>query len=82
MFSISCCAAVIGVNRPMALTSIIVPASRESAVLDRCILRMGVWELRFNPEVPDAVAIEKASAVCPASPRAAASVSVFARLAQ
>ncbi len=25
-------------------------------VLDRCILRMGVWELRYNPEVPDAVA--------------------------
>ncbi|MGN8048590.1 transcription antitermination factor NusB [Curtobacterium sp. 22159] len=29
-------------------------------VLDRCILRMGVWELRFNPEVPDAVAIAEA----------------------
>jgi N utilization substance protein B len=29
-------------------------------VLDRCILRMAVWELRFNPEVPDAVAIAEA----------------------
>ncbi|MBA8990482.1 N utilization substance protein B [Curtobacterium pusillum] len=29
-------------------------------VLDRCILRMGVWELRFNAEVPDAVAIAEA----------------------
>lgn len=29
-------------------------------VLDRCILRMGVWELRYNPEVPDAVAIAEA----------------------
>ncbi|GGK87848.1 N utilization substance protein B [Curtobacterium luteum] len=29
-------------------------------VLDRCILRMGVWELRFNSEVPDAVAIAEA----------------------
>lgn len=29
-------------------------------VLDRCILRMGVWELRFNDEVPDAVAIAEA----------------------
>ncbi len=29
-------------------------------VLDRCILRMGVWEIRYNPEVPDAVAIAEA----------------------
>jgi N utilization substance protein B len=29
-------------------------------VLDRCILRMGVWEIRHNPEVPDAVAISEA----------------------
>ncbi|KQS07750.1 N utilization substance protein B [Curtobacterium sp. Leaf183] len=29
-------------------------------VLDRCILRMGVWEIRFNDEVPDAVAISEA----------------------
>jgi N utilization substance protein B len=29
-------------------------------VLDRCILRMGVWEIRYNPEVPDAVAISEA----------------------
>jgi N utilization substance protein B len=29
-------------------------------VLDRCILRMGVWEIRFNSEVPDAVAIAEA----------------------
>ena len=29
-------------------------------VLDRCILRMGVWEIRFNHEVPDAVAISEA----------------------
>jgi N utilization substance protein B len=29
-------------------------------VLDRCILRMGVWELRYNDEVPDAVAIAEA----------------------
>jgi transcription antitermination protein NusB len=29
-------------------------------VLDRCILRLGVWEIRFNTEVPDAVAIAEA----------------------
>ncbi|PZF59139.1 transcription antitermination factor NusB [Curtobacterium sp. MCBD17_034] len=29
-------------------------------VLDRCILRMGVWEIRWNDEVPDAVAIAEA----------------------
>ena len=29
-------------------------------VLDRCILRMGVWEIRFNTEVPDGVAISEA----------------------
>jgi transcription antitermination protein NusB len=33
--------------------------SRMPAV-DRAILRMGVWELRFNPEVPDSVAIAEA----------------------
>ena len=29
-------------------------------VLDRCILRMGVWEIRFNADVPDGVAIAEA----------------------
>jgi transcription antitermination protein NusB len=29
-------------------------------VLDRCILRLGVWEIRFNTEVPDGVAISEA----------------------
>jgi N utilization substance protein B len=28
--------------------------------VDRAILRMGVWELLFNPEVPDAVALAEA----------------------
>jgi N utilization substance protein B len=28
--------------------------------LDRAILRIGIWELRFNPDVPDAVAIAEA----------------------
>ena len=28
--------------------------------VDRAILRMGVWELLFNPAVPDAVAISEA----------------------
>ncbi len=28
--------------------------------IDRALLRMGIWELRFNPEVPDAVAIAEA----------------------
>lgn len=29
-------------------------------VLDRCILRMGVWEIRCNPDVPAPVAIAEA----------------------
>jgi N utilization substance protein B len=29
-------------------------------ILDRSILRMGVWEIRFTTEVPDAVAIAEA----------------------
>jgi N utilization substance protein B len=28
--------------------------------VDRAIIRMGIWELLFNPEVPDAVAISEA----------------------
>lgn len=28
--------------------------------VDRAILRVGVWELLWNPEVPDAVAVEQA----------------------
>ena len=28
--------------------------------VDRAILRMGVWEVQFNPEVPDSVAIAEA----------------------
>lgn len=28
--------------------------------VDRAILRIGVWELIFNPEIPDAVAIDEA----------------------
>lgn len=28
--------------------------------LDRAIVRMGIWELAFNPEVPDGVAISEA----------------------
>ncbi|WP_207456750.1 transcription antitermination factor NusB [Desertivibrio insolitus] len=28
--------------------------------VDRAILRMGLWELLFNPDVPDAVAISEA----------------------
>ena len=28
--------------------------------LDRAIIRIGIWELRFNPEVPDGVAISEA----------------------
>jgi N utilization substance protein B len=43
------------------ITSIAVdwPIERMPQV-DRAILRMGVWEIRFNPEVPDAVAIAEA----------------------
>jgi len=29
-------------------------------VIDRCILRAGIWEIRFNDEVPNAVAIAEA----------------------
>jgi N utilization substance protein B len=29
-------------------------------VIDRAIVRIGIWELRFNPEVPDGVAISEA----------------------
>jgi N utilization substance protein B len=29
-------------------------------VLDRAILRMGIWEILFNDEIPDAVAISEA----------------------
>jgi N utilization substance protein B len=28
--------------------------------VDRAIIRIGIWELRFNPEVPDGVAISEA----------------------
>jgi N utilization substance protein B len=28
--------------------------------IDRAIVRIGIWELRFNPEVPDGVAISEA----------------------
>ncbi|HEU4849790.1 MAG TPA: transcription antitermination factor NusB [Terrimesophilobacter sp.] len=30
--------------------------------IDRAIVRMGIWELMFNPEVPDGVAIAEAVA--------------------
>ena len=33
------------------------------AVIDRNILRMAVWEIEYNPEVPDAVAIDEALAL-------------------
>ncbi|MFH5823260.1 transcription antitermination factor NusB [Georgenia sp. AZ-5] len=29
-------------------------------VVDRCILRLGTWELLYNDEVPDAVAVDEA----------------------
>ena len=29
--------------------------------VDRAILRIGVWELLFNPDIPDAVAIDEAA---------------------
>jgi N utilization substance protein B len=35
------------------------PIERMPAV-DRAIIRIGIWELLFNPEVPDAVAIAEA----------------------
>ena len=28
--------------------------------VDRAIIRIGIWELRFNPEIPDGVAISEA----------------------
>jgi N utilization substance protein B len=28
--------------------------------VDRCVLRIGVWELLYNDDVPDAVAIDEA----------------------
>jgi N utilization substance protein B len=33
---------------------------RRMPALDRSIIRIGIWELRFNPEVPPAVAIAEA----------------------
>ncbi len=35
------------------------PLERMPAI-DRALLRLGVWEILFNPEVPDAVAIAEA----------------------
>ena len=32
-------------------------------VVDRCILRLGTWELLYNDEVPDAVAVDEAVAL-------------------
>ena len=36
---------------------------RRMAVIDRNILRIAVWEMRFNPEVPGKVAIDEALAL-------------------